>query len=451
MALTATGLGSGLDVKGLVEQLVTAERKPVSSRLNLQEARANAELSAIGSFKSALSSFQDSLEALSELEKFQKRTVSVSDDTAITATADSKAVPGRYKVEVTSLASRHKLASGAFTDASTVVGDGTLSITVNGTTSNIIIPPTANTLADIRDAINNADDNPGVLATIVNASDGAHLILGSSETGAANAISVSTTGGDGGLAQLVYDPLSGTNPLTELEAATDATAIIDGFTVSASGNQLVNVVEGVTIDLLTAAPGTTIDLTVDLDQNAAKAAVGSFVNAYNALMDTIAQVTSYNTETGEAAPLLGDSVVRGIKDSLRRELGSAFDIAGANFRTLADIGITTKPDGQLELDETKLTDALLDDFDGVGELFASSTGITVSLKSQLENALGSTGPIETRETRLKDRLEVLGKQRERLDARMERVRKRLLDQFNAMDRLVSTLQNTSNFLSQQLG
>ncbi|HHQ14844.1 MAG TPA: hypothetical protein ENK16_07420, partial [Chromatiales bacterium] len=268
MPLSATGLGSGLDVKGLVEQLVAAERKPVSSRLNLQEARANAELSAIGKFKSALSSFQDSLEALSELEKFQKRTTSVSDDKAITATADSKAVPGRYKVEVTSLATRHKLASGAFTDASAVVGDGTLSITVNGSTSNILIPPTANTLADIRDAINDAADNPGVLATIVNASDGAHLILGSSETGAANAISISTSGGDGGLAQLVYDPLSGTNPLTELEAATDAAAIIDGFTVTASGNQLANAVEGVTIDLLTAAPGTTIDLTVDLDQNA---------------------------------------------------------------------------------------------------------------------------------------------------------------------------------------
>jgi len=451
MALTATGLGSGLDVKSIVEQLVAAERQPVANRLNLQEARTNAELSALGQFKSALSSFRDSLDSLSDITKFQQRTTAVSDDTLIAASADSAAVPGNYSLEVTALATRGKLASGAFASSSAVVGNGTLNISVNGLTSSIIIPEAASTLADVRDAINDAPDNPGVDATIINAADGAYLVLSSRETGASQGISVQSVGGDGGLDQLVYDPLSGTNPMTQIEAPTDATVIIDGFTITNGTNSLTGAIEGVTIDLLEAAPGTPVSLSVGLDDNAAKAAVGSFVNAYNGLIDVVSQVTSFDAESGEAGPLLGDATVRGIKDRLRRELGSAVDALGDGFRTLTDIGITTQASGKLELDEGRLSDVITADFDGVGELFASEDGVAVRLFGILESALSSTSTINLRETGLKDRLEFLGEERVELDERMERVQARLLDQFNAMDQLVSSLQNTSSFLTRQLG
>lgn len=451
MQLTATGIGSGLDVKNLVEQLVTAERGPESNRLNLREARTNAELSALGKFKSALASFQDSLDALSDLSKFQQRTASVSDDTLIGATATSAAVPGTYRVEVTALASRHKLASAAFTDSSTAVGDGILSISVGAKTANVAISSTANTLADIRDAINNASDNPGVVASIVNGADGAHLILSASETGAANAISISSSGGNGGLAQLNYDPATGGNPMTELQPASDASIVVDGFSVTSPSNSVDGAIEGVSIDLLRAAPGTVADLSVSLDEPAAKAAVGAFVNAYNGLMATIREVTNFNADTGEAAPLLGDATVRGIRNALRRELGSAFDIAGASFRTLADIGITTQANGDLQLDDARLSAAITQNFDGVGQLFADTQGIVAGLQGRLDSALGDTGSIGLRETRLKDLLTNIGDARDRLDQRMERVRKRLLDQFNAMDRLIASLQNTSSFLTRQLG
>jgi flagellar hook-associated protein 2 len=450
MELTATGLGTGLDVQGIVEQLVAAERQPTANRLNLQEARTNAELSALGKFKSALSGFQDTVDALSELSSFQKRITGVEDDTIFTASADSAAVPGSYEVQVKSLASRHKLASRAYLDAATAVGTGNLSITVNGQTAAITISAEANTLADIRDAINDAPDNPGVLATIVNADDGAHLVLSSRDTGANQTITITPTGGDGGLADLSYDPAAGSNPLSEIEAAADALVDIDGFAIASENNSISGAIEGVTIDLIDALPGTKLTLTVELDEPSANAAVGSFINAYNELIGTIAEVTSFNTDTFEAGPLLGDSAVRGIKDSLRRELSNAVDIPGVNFRTLADIGITTQPDGKLELDETKLSDAITANFDGVGEMFASESGVAVRIAAILESALSSTGQIENREETLQERLDRIGDQREVLDERMERVRSRLLDQFNAMDRLVSQLQNTSSFLSQQL-
>jgi flagellar hook-associated protein 2 len=451
MALSATGLGSGLDVQGIVEQLVAAERQPVANRLNLQEARTNAELSALGQFKSALSSFRDSLDALSDITKFQQRTTTVSDDTLIGASADSTAVPGNYSLEVTALATRGKLASAAFASSSAVVGNGTLNISVNGLTSSVVITPEASTLADIRDAINEAPDNPGVDATIINAADGAYLVLTSRETGANQGISLQSVGGDGGLDQLVFDPLSDTNPMTQIDAPTDALLVIDGFTITSAKNSVTGAIEGVSIDLLEASPGTQLSLSVGLDDDAAKAAVGSFVNAYNGLIDVVSQVTSFDAETGEAGPLLGDATVRGIKDQLRRELGSAVEALGDGFRTLTDIGISTQPSGRLELDEGRLSDAIGADFDGVGELFASEDGVAVRLLEILENALSSTSTINLRETGLKDRLEFLGDQRVELDERMERVQARLLDQFNAMDQLISSLQNTSSFLTRQLG
>jgi len=234
-------------------------------------------------------------------------------------------VPGNYSLEVTALATRGKLASGAFAGADAVVGNGTLNISVNGQTASVIISPEASTLADIRNAINDAPDNPGVDATIINAADGAYLVLSSRETGANQVISVESVGGDGGLDQLVFDPLSDANPMTQIEAPADATLIIDGFTITSGSNSVAGAIEGVTIDLLEAQPGTTVSLGRRLDQVAAKAAVGSFVNAYNGLVDVIGQVTRFDAESGEAAPLLGDATVRGIKDRLRRELGSAVE------------------------------------------------------------------------------------------------------------------------------
>ena len=137
--LTSTGLGSGLDIQSIVEQLVAAERAPQANRLTKRESTANEELSALGKFKSALAGFRDSLAKLTDAATFQGRTVTVGDDKVLTATADSTSLPGTYSVEVTNLASAQRLRSSAFADATSPVGTGNLAITVNGQTANILI------------------------------------------------------------------------------------------------------------------------------------------------------------------------------------------------------------------------------------------------------------------------------------------------------------------------
>ncbi len=447
--LTSSGLGSGLDIKSIVEQLVAAERAPQANRLTKREGSANQELSALGKFKSALAAFKDSLGKLQNVNVFQGRKVTVEDDKVFTAKAAESSLPGNYAIEVLALASAQKLSSAGFADATAPAGTGTLSITVNGQTASVLIATDANSLNDIRNAINAAPDNPGVRATVVTASDGAHLILSSTSTGLANAMTIAVTGGDGGLAGLAYTAGAPSNPLTQLQAAADSSVVIDGFTVTGAGNSISDAIDGVTINLASAKPGTTLKLAVDYDPAGATSSVQGFVAAYNKLIDTVTELTKYNKDSGDAAPLLGDPTVRGIRDQIRRAISST---AGSDvFSSLASIGVTTQTDGKLAADPTKLAAAISDNFDAVGALFAGTDGLATRLSNIAEKSLATGSSIVTREASLKTTLKTITGQRDTLDQRIEKVRARLLTQFNAMDRLLSQLKNTSSFLSQQLG
>jgi len=447
--LTTSGLGSGLDIKSIVEQLVAAERAPQANRLTKRESTANEELSSLGKLKSALAGFKDALAKLTDAATFQGRTVKVGDDKVLTAAANATSLPGNYSVEVINLATAQRLRSIGFGDAITAIGTGTLAITVNGQTANIVIDSAASSLNDIRDAINGSAGNPGVRATIVKASDGAHLILSATETGAANAITVAVTGGNGGLAPFAYAAGAPANPLLQLQAAADANVVIDGFPVSSSGNTISAAIDGLTINLVSAKPGTTVNVSVDYNPEGAKSSVAGFVTAYNKLIDTVTELTRYNVDTRDAAPLLGDATVRGIRDQLRREI-SQISKTGT-FTSLAAIGVSTQTTGKLAVDATKLGNAIDTDFDAVGAVFAGTTGLATRLDTITGASLSSASTISTRELALKTSLKTITTQRQTLDGRIEQVRSRLLDQFNAMDRLLSQLKNTSAFLTQRLG
>lgn len=451
--VSAPGVGSGLDVNALVEQLVAAERRPVANRIGLAEARTNAELSAVGQVKSALSEFQSKLEALKDIDNFQKRTVALSNEDFISVTADSNAVKGSYEIEVQQLATSQKLASGGFTSSDATIGTGVLTFTVGSEAFAVnIVEGVNDTLSGLRDAINDATDNAGIEATIVTADDGARLVLSAEETGAANEITISSSGGNGWLWLFNYDPGAGSNPMTEIASAGDAITLIDGFTVTTASNSIDGAVDGLTIDLLAAEVGTTTTVDIGFDETAANAALVAFVNAYNGLASTIDEVTAFDSETGVAGALLGDSIVRDIESALRRELSNVVgDPFTDPFTLLAEIGITTSLDGKLEIDSTRSAEAIELDFDGVGRLFADEDeGIAVRLDEIIGTMLESTGTISLREERLGDRLDDLKDQLERLDERMVSVQARLFDQFSALDTLLAQFSSTSQFLTSQL-
>ncbi|MBW3549862.1 MAG: flagellar filament capping protein FliD [Proteobacteria bacterium] len=442
MSISAGGIGSGLDVASIVQQLVAAERAPAAGRIDRSERRLNAEISAIGTLRSAFDALRSAVEKLSSGDSATARKTTVGSDAGFSASASAGAALGTYQVEVLALATAQKLSSTAYTDSQAVVGTGTLTLTSGETTLDVVIDETNNTLAGIRDAINAAAGGKGVTATIVNADGGAYLVLGATETGAANALTITASGGDGGLSALSYNPPDATT-MTVLSAAADAQVKVDGFARTSASNTITDMLEGVTLTLTEAAPGTIQDLTVASDPSVLRGAAKAFVKAYNSALGAIASTTSYNTSTQVAAALNGDSLVRTTSRDLRGQVSNSV----ADLKTL---GITIDVEGKLTMDDAVFDAALAEDPATAERLFGSETGMAAGIETTLARLLDDDGVFDSRSDSHDSRTESISDQRAALDRRMAQVEARYRAQFTALDTLVAQLQSTSSFLAQQL-
>jgi flagellar hook-associated protein 2 len=452
-SITASGIGSGLDINNIVSQLVSAERAPTENRLNSKESLIQARLSAFGSLKSALTNFQSSLSTLKNADNYTKRTATISDSTVFSATTSASAAPGSYSVKVEQLATSHKIASQAYTDSNTSVGSGEMTFTINGESFSVAIADDANSLADIRDAVNTASDNSGVTASIINDQDGAHLVFSATKTGVENAVNIAVSNGaSGDLSQLAYDTNLGVqlSSMSEKAEALDSIVIIDGFTQTSANTKIDGMIEGLSLDLKKALPGESFSLTVQLDSKSIKSAVEGFVSNYNSLMTTINDLTAYNAESKTAGLLQGDSATRNIANQLRKEMGSIVGGLDTELDSLAELGITTGDKNKLVIDSTKFADVISSDFDKLSGIFSSESGYAVRLDSLIGNLTASGGILSNRTDGLNSEVKRINQQREALEARIVGIEARYQAQFSALDSLLGQLNSTGEFLTQQL-
>lgn len=453
--IQANGLGSGLDINSLVSQLVTSEGAPLQQRIARHEVAVTTKVSALGTLKGALAAFKSALEPLKSVEAFQSRKATSADTRIFTATAATDAVAGSYDVEVVQLAKAHQLASEPFVGGSSAnAGYGSLTISVGTNTFTVNIDQDAATLDDVRNAINSATGNTGVQATLLNTAGGSRLVLTSSATGASNVIEVVASGGDGGLDRLTYDPLAPPVPpaagLRQLVPAQNAQIRVATFDIESATNVFEDAIDGVTITAVAESEGEEIALDVAFDKSGVQARIQKFVTEYNAMQTQLAKLGSYNAETKAAGPLLGDSLLRAIETETRRAISNPVAGLGGPYTTLASLGITTNATGALQIDAAKLTKALDTDPQGVAELFGAQGGVAARLFSQLEDRLATGGDIEGRNTRLKGEMKDIERDKEAFNLRMAQIETRLRKQFSALDSLLSQMQSTSSYLTQQL-
>lgn len=445
-SITSAGVGSGLDVASLVSQLVAAERQAPATRLSTAQTKTQTQLSALGTFRSALSSFQDAAKALRDGGTGTLK-ATVSETGYATLATTTAAAAGSYRLEVVQLAKAHKLASAAHASADSLVGEGTLTITVGDDSFDVVLDSGHSTLAGIRDAINGASGNAGVRASLLNTSDGVRLTLTSTQTGAEGALTVAHGPGETALAGLVYDP-QGTSTLSEVDAADNAKIRLDGYDFESSSNVFDTAVEGLTLTATKAEEGKEMTLTVARDNAAVKTAIDSLVSRYNALNATIATLGRYNPTTQDAGPLVGDSTLRGLSQQVRAVLGAG--IESGSLSHLSQLGISFAADGSLKSDATKLSAALESDPAGVTALLGGAGGLGSRLYDLAQPYLASDGRIQSRQDAANARLKDISKQQDALDARMTRVQARYQAQFGALDTLIAQLKTTSSYLSQQL-
>lgn len=449
------GIGSGLDISGIVNQLVAADRAPQNARLNTLESATKFKLSGIGTVKSAFDALKTSLDGLQKVDALGARTVSstmlslasgattnATTDAVLTPTAGRNTPVGSYQVEVQSLATAHKLL-GAGTDIETKFGAGTLRVAIGENAVDVAIKENA-TLADVRSAINDAAGKYGVQAALLTSDQGHHLSLGSAKTGAANAISIEVVGGGDGLQALV-------SGLAEQAPAADARVSIDGLVTTSASNTITDAVPG--MSLVIKQPGTS-RVDVSADPAGSRAAVDGFVKAYNAALKAIGTATTYNAETKTPSSLTGDAQMRGAASQLRNVMNDLLGSLAEQGLDAKALGLQTQgypnPDGTLVLDATKFNAAMAANSAQVIAAFTGESGLAAKLNEVVKGYVGTEGAFTLRDKGLNNQLKDVTRQREALDVRMEAAAKRYQTQFVALDSLMAQMTSTSSALSQQL-
>ena len=373
--IAASGAGStDFDVEKMSTGLANAEVVVSRYALTSKQEEDELKLSAWGSLKSALSGLNGYLTPLASESTLLQRTITSSDESVFTATADESAAAGSYSVEVTNLAQSNSLYSASYTNLTDTIGTGNLNFsfgtvtvdgsgdptafTQNGDKASATVTVTDGSLEGIRDAVNDADF--GVLASIVNDGSGYRITFTSTETGAASGIQITA---DAALSALSFNTTE--SDLTQSRAGQNAAIKVNGLDISSASNTVTDVISGVTLNLSKSDSGVSKTLTIAHDTASLKNAVSNFVDDYNAMKNVLDEFG------GENGDLNGDSMVRGLKSQLRSLTSMPVSQLSGAYTSLTSVGIEFDSSGNLTLNEDALDAVMSNSYSSIGALFVA--------------------------------------------------------------------------------
>lgn len=443
-----TGIGSGMDINGMVGALVQAETAPKAAQLARLDKSAEAKFSALGQLQSALGTFQSALKDLNKASLYDNLKASSSASDTLGVSAEKTALAGKYSVEVEQLATSSQVATAPLAKDFTAAGAGTLTVGIGADDDSSVSVQIAEgaSLIEIRDSLNEQLKDKGVSANIVNNPvDGtSQLVLTSKETGEGKDIKLSGTLGD-------KDFGAG---LETLQKAENAKFSVDGLQLQSATNTIKDVIPDVEFTIKAKTEeNKPVSVTVGEDKAGVKNQLEKFVEAYNELMGTAKDLTRVTRVGEDKAPvtggLVGDATVRNLVNGVRAEMGALSSDSG-DLRALADLGISLDKDGKLSIDDKKLDAALESNFDQVGNFLTGESGLMTRLESRVSAFSGKDGIIGMRQQSIEAQRSDITKQQERLAERTAKIEARLFKQFNTMDALVGQLNQTSSSLAASL-
>ncbi|MGO4326846.1 flagellar filament capping protein FliD [Cupriavidus sp. 2TAF22] len=487
-SISNLGVGSGLDLSSLLDQLTTAEQAPLNA-IKAQQASSQTKLSAYGTLQSVLGAFQAAAKQLADPSFFNGTTATSSNTGVLTATGGSKATSGTYAVNVSALAQAQSLVAAgqasqtaALTTGTIHIDFGTITDAAGGSLDNnaasptygrysnatfaatagssgidIKIDSTNNTLQGVSDAINKA--NTGVTASIVNDGSGTpyRLVLTAKDTGAASSmrIKVNNEAGSGtSLAGLVsYDVNNGSGGqrMQQSIVAQNAQLTVNNIAIQSASNNVTDALPGVTL-ALTQTGNTSV--AIQRDTKTIQTGVQSFVSAYNNLQSVAASLTAYDPSTKTGSPLTGDGTLRIIQSQIRGILnmpqGSG---SGANaINTLSQAGISFQTDGSIQLDNVTLTNALNSNAAGVAGLFGNTdgkSGYGNQINALVTSLTGTNGALTSATNDVNQTLKDLSDQYTSKSDLVDATIANYKAQFTQLDTIMAQMNNTSSYLTQQ--
>ena len=438
--VSSPGVGSGLDISGIVNKLMAIEQQPIS-KINTQLVELKTQVSAYGALKSSLSTFRDTLDKLADLSKFKVYSATSSDTTVLSGSASSAAGKGVYNLEVKRLAENHRMAARTtYADTgTTTIGTAGDTLTLTAGSSSFTVDTGGKTLADIRDAINQATHNTGVTASIFKDDTGYRLSLAANKTGSDGALTVAYSGSDVFALQTLNTDRDASGSFTPA----DLNAVVkleNNFTITSTTNTISDAVEGVSMTLVKAG---TVTLNVDRDTASVTSTVQDFAKSYSDLIALMTKMRGDVLKTDQSA-------VSGIESQMRALLNKSAEVSGS-FSNVFQVGLSTQKNGSLAVNATTLASTMNSDYAGFANLFADPTnGVAGRLRSLANSFLDTGAVIDGRRQGLESQIKSNEDRKARMTQRLAIVQDRLTQQYNKLDSVVSSLQGSGSALLAQL-
>lgn len=452
--LTTLGVGSGLDVFKLAQDLTDVEKVPKKESIESDITATEASISGYGLVSFQVGQLQKAFEKLNDADEMATSTGSSSNTSAISLTSlDGAAATGAYDITVTRLAQEQRMISDEYTAATTTLNSSAFDISIavgSSTTTTTAVTVSTPTPAGVVSAINAA--STGVTASLVDTGIGGtnYRIILTGPTGSEGAFTMSSTPdlgfGDSG---------------NTLQAAQDSIINFDGLTVTRSSNEISDVIAGATISL-TETTSTAVRLNIVSDRTTLKTNLENVVTAYNDLNTLFTELTAEGSEAELGGALADDtSLVRYLKSQIRSALFADSSTTSGSVSALRDLGVSIDKTGNLTLNETTYDAVVASSYDDVVMMLSANTsdqnlfgaeskGLSQDIATILEDFSDSTGVLTTRTSNAEGSLQDYKDELVKLEARMEGVYQRYLTQFSAMESLIASMDTTKDYLEGQL-
>lgn len=431
----AGGLATGMDTNAIVDQLVALRRTPIDKLVAKQRA-VDVKVSALSSLASKLEAFETAVKNLAE--KGARGVMASQVPSQVSVATTSASLPGRFSLEVGTLATAAKARSAAFASGQTVTG-GTLQIGADGDSFDITVPDGAS-LATVAGLIN--DSEAPVTASVVNDGTNSYLVMTRDETGyelgslPSSALSF-TEASTGALGQALG--LSVTTP------ATNASFTLDGLPVTRRSNEVTDALPGTTLTLLSQTTSAQT-LILGEDSTKTKENLQTVVTSYNDILKSIQSELNLAANIDRSKTLGGEPVLRMLQSRLQGVITKT--VGTGTIKTLADLGVKSDRTGQLSIDDTAFQRAIKSDGLAVDKLF--DNGLKASVVDLVDVFTDSVdGAITSRKKGLADEKKRIEASVSALEIRVESYKEMLIAQFAAMEKAVSSFKATGNFLTSQ--
>lgn len=438
MPIQLTGLSGGFDASGVISQLVAIAKQPIDD-IDAKKAKVDSASSTMSTFSSRLATLKANATSLADANGYASF-ASTSTDASVVTTANGAAQAGSYDVQVLQLANVQKLRGTTQASSSVALGmSGTMSITMGGNAAVQVTVAATDSLGDIATKL--ATSGVRISASVLYDGTNYRLSVQGLDTGSANAFSIAQTGFDLGLS----------NPANVYQQATNASLVVDGLSITRPTNQISGVIPGVTMAVTKA--GTSSTVRVASDTTTLKTRIGSFVSAYNDIINAGHTATGYLGTKPSNTVLAGDPAIRRSLDSLARIVGSAVPGTTGAYNTLASVGVKLAQNGTLTFDGNAFDTAITKDADGVRKLFITdaslgATGVMKTIASAVDALItGASAPVKSRIDALAATSKRLDDSKAEKQKRVDSYEQQLRKQYSKLDEAMSRYNSMSSAVS----